>query len=199
MITLGLTGSIATGKSTVAQCFIQLGVPVFDADAFVHITLDEGGSAVQKVAEIFPQALEGKKINRKILGDIVFSDKNKLKQLENIIHPMVRRAEENFLAQSRAHNHKIVVLDIPLLYESGADTLCNYVIVTTVHDTIQQERAIARNSITEEKLQRIKNLQLDDEAKKAKADFVIDTSCSREELFERVKEIWHLSLGGRLG
>lgn len=187
MLVIGLTGSIATGKSFVATIFRKLDIPVFDSDKEVHNLLQ--GKAVEPVGKAFPEVLSENNIDRKKLGDIVFSSPDKRKKLENIIYPLLNEERENFLKECNKKRQKVVILDIPLLFENGLENICDYVIVTYVDEKIQKERALQRNGITEEKFYKIKSLQMADSEKIKKADFVVDTSKSEFTLFREIKDI----------
>ena len=143
------------GKSNAAHVLQRLGVPVHDADGAVHKLMGPGGRAVRKVAEIFPQALAGNRIDRKVLGDLVFGDTPALRRLEAIIHPLVRQSSSAFLAAARRRRARIAVLDIPLLYESGGEKSVDAVIVVSAPKQIQRQRVMARPGMTEEKFRAI--------------------------------------------
>lgn len=148
MLIIGLTGSIGVGKSNVAKEFRLLGIDVFDADREVHKMLGRGGIAVKKIAEIFPETLANGAIDRKKLGDIVFKDSGKLQKLENIVHPLVRAAEHRFISKGRTLQKKMVVLDIPLLFEKGFNQACDYNIVVIAPLFIQRERVLRRSNMS---------------------------------------------------
>lgn len=188
MVIIGLTGSIATGKSFVARCFAKLGAKVFDADKTVHGLLTYG-AAVSKIKEIFPEVFEDGVINRKKLGAIIFADEKKRKMLEEIIHPLVVEKRKNFIKESKQEKVKIVVLEIPLLFETGAEKECNRIIVTTADAKLQEKRAMEREGMTKEKFEKINKLQMGSEEKVKKADFVIDTGLSEFAVFREVKRI----------
>jgi len=172
---LGITGGIATGKSTVAGIFRAQDVPVFDADAEVHQLMSQSGAAVEDIARLFPETVRNGAIQRKTLGAIVFADNAKLKQLEAILHPRVRAAELQFLDEARTHGAPLVVLEIPLLFETDAHTLCDAVLVTHCAEDVQKERIMARAGMTEDKMQRILDRQIDPALKIKRADYLIDT------------------------
>jgi dephospho-CoA kinase len=189
MIVVGLTGSIATGKSFVARCFTKLGAAVFDADESVHQLLTFGGEAVKTVRETFPTAYVEGEIDRKILGKIVFNDAEKRKTLEKIIHPLVDNKRKEFLKKAEADKIKVVVLEIPLLFETQREALCDYVVVTTVDSYTQEKRALERPGMTREKFDAVNKLQMESSLKVKKADFVIDTGMSEFSVFREVKRI----------
>ena len=189
MIVVGLTGSIGMGKSNAAHVLQRLGVPVHDADGAVHKLMGPGGRAVRKVAEIFPQALAGNRIDRKVLGDLVFGDTPALRRLEAIIHPLVRQSSRAFLAAARRRRARIAVLDIPLLYESGGEKSVDAVIVVSAPKQIQRQRVMARPGMTEEKFRAIVARQVPDAEKRRRADYVVLTGGHRGETFRQLKRI----------
>lgn len=191
MIIIGLTGSIATGKTYVGKCFAKLGAKVFNADEAVHELLTYGGAAVKKVRDLFPETYVEGCICRKELGKIVFGCAEKRKQLESAIHPLVAQMRERFLENARVQKISLAVLEIPLLFESNIKTSCDYVVVTTVDPKIQKSRALEREGMTEDRFHAINILQMASEEKSKRADFVIDTNASEFSVFRKVKEIMH--------
>jgi dephospho-CoA kinase len=189
MIVVGLTGSIGMGKSNAAHVLRRLGVPVHDADGAVHKLMGPGGRAVRQVAEAFPQALAGDRIDRKVLGDLVFGDTPALRRLEAIIHPLVRQSSRIFLAAARRRRAQIAVLDIPLLYESGGDNTVDAVIVVSAPRQIQRQRVMARPGMTEEKFRAILARQVPDVEKRRRADYVVFSGGHRGETFRQLKRI----------
>ena len=175
MIILGLTGSIGMGKSNAATMLRRLGVPVHDADAAVHRLLGPGGRAVKRVAAAFPEALAGNRIDRKRLGDRVFGDTPALRRLESILHPLVRESSQAFLAQSARRRARLVVLDIPLLFESGIEDSVDGVIVVTAPAAIQRQRVMRRPGMTAEKFRAILARQVPDSEKRRRATYVVRT------------------------
>jgi dephospho-CoA kinase len=179
VIILGLTGSIGMGKSTAASVLRQLRVPVHDADASVHRLMNHGGAAVGFIEAAFPgTALDGA-IDRKELGRRVFADPAALKRLESILHPMVRAQERIFLETCRALRHPIVVLDIPLLYETGGEKRCDSVIVVTAPKFLQDQRVLKRPGMSRERLKEIVSKQMPDAEKRKRADFVVPTGLGK--------------------
>ena len=174
---LGLTGSIGMGKSTAARLLRAQGVPVFQADQYVHRLLNKGGIAVGAVARAFPAAYDkkGQKIDRVRLGRVVFQNPSARKILEDILHPLVRKAEERFIRIWRARVVRVAVLDIPLLYETRADVLCDAVLVVSAPASVQRARVLARKGMTPEKLKTIRTAQMSDAQKRARADAVLNT------------------------
>ncbi len=189
MIILGLTGSIATGKTFVAKCFTKLGAEVFNADETVHKLLTYGGKAVKQVKEFFPESYNEGCIDRQKLGKIVFNNNEKRKKLEEIIHPIVAKERENFLQAAKKNKIKMVILEIPLLFESRIKTDCDHIIVTIVDHETQKQRALARDGMTLERFEAINNLQMDSNEKARRADFVIDTKASEFAVFRKIKNI----------
>lgn len=182
MILLGLTGSIGMGKSTVGAMFRQLGIPLFDADAAVHELYAPGGAAVAPMAAAFPEALKDGGIDRSVLAAAVIRDPACLKQIEAIVHPLVGQARQDFLAAARARGEKLVVLDIPLLFEgfrargrTAAQEGIDHVAVVSAPAEQQRARVLARPGMTEEKFAAILAKQVPDAEKRALADTVIDT------------------------
>jgi dephospho-CoA kinase len=189
MIVVGLTGSIATGKSFVARCFAKLGAAVFDADENVHELLTFGGEAVKPVRDVFPEVYCEGEIDRAALGKIVFKDADKRQVLEKIIHPLVDKRRKDFLKKAKADKIKVVVLEIPLLFETERESLCDYVVVTTVDAYTQEKRALERDGMTREKFNAVNKLQMESKQKVKKADFVLDTGLSEFAVFREVKKI----------
>lgn len=177
MIVLGLTGSIGMGKSTAARMFKRMGVPVFDSDADVHKALSPKGAAFEEVAVTFPDAWDKKTrtINRTLLGGIVFEDADARKQLESILHPIVQAGQKKFIVGMTRLGKKLVVLDIPLLFEIGAQGRVDYTICVTAPDVIQRRRVLSRPNMSEEKFLKILDHQMPDAQKRTLADFVVQT------------------------
>ncbi|MEO6216989.1 MAG: dephospho-CoA kinase [Sphingomonas sp.] len=176
MITLGLTGSIGMGKSTVAGMFEELGVPVFDADATVHRLQGEGGRLVAAIEAMLPDTTGPKGVDRTLLGEAVLSDPRALKQLEALVHPAVAEERAAFLA---AHGEApLVVFDVPLLFETGGESRVDKVAVVSAPADIQRARVLARPGMTEARLDAILARQMPDAEKRARADFVIPTGGS---------------------
>ena len=174
MVVIGLTGSIGMGKSTTAQFFAEAGVPVHDADSAVHRLYS--GQAAPLIEAEFPGVSDAKGIDRDKLAKRVLGDPEALRRLEGIIHPLVRREEARFLDEAERAGAPIAVLDIPLLFETGADRRVDAVVVVTAPPNIQRERAFRRAGMTEEKFQVLLAKQMPDAEKRRRADFVVDTS-----------------------
>jgi dephospho-CoA kinase len=193
LIVLGLTGSIGMGKSTAAAMLRRLGVPVFDADVVVHRLLAPSGAAVPVVSAAFPGvATKDGGTDRALLGQRVFTDPAALKRLEAILHPMVAAEEKRFLARSRARRVPLVVLDIPLLFETGAERRCDYVLVVSAAALVQRQRVMRRPGMTEIRLNSILRKQMPDHRKRRRADFVVRTGAGRNLTLRRLKAIVRL-------
>jgi dephospho-CoA kinase len=173
---LGLTGSIGMGKSTTARMFAEAGVPVFDSDAVVHRLYAAGGAAVAPVAAAFPGVVEDGAISRPKLSAALAGDSGGFDRLNAIVHPLVAREREHFLAEAEADGHRLVVFDIPLLFETGGDALVDGVLVVTAPESVQRQRVLARPGMTDAKLDQILSRQTPDAEKRERADFIIDTS-----------------------
>ena len=180
MIVLGLTGSIGMGKSTAAAALRRLGVPLYDADAEIHRMLAKGGAAVGAVEEAFPGVRgEAGAIDRKALGQRVFGRPEELRRLEKILHPMVRAVERKWVARARGRGARLVVLDIPLLFETDRIDRIDGVIVVTAPAWLQRARVMRRPGMSGARLTAILNSQLPDREKRRRADFLVYTGLSR--------------------
>jgi dephospho-CoA kinase len=190
VIILGLTGSIGMGKSNAAATLRRLGVRLFDADAEVHRLLAPGGEAVGPVEARFPGVRnEAGGVDRRSLGQLVFRDPPALRRLEAILHPMVRRAERRVVAQARARRERLVVLDIPLLFESGGVERCHFVLVVSAPLRLQRERVMRRPGMSKGRFADILRAQMPDREKRLLADFVVATALGRSVTFRRLKAI----------
>lgn len=189
MIIAALTGSIGMGKSTVLRMFADLGAAVWNADEAVHRLYAKGGGAVGPVAEAFLGVIANGAIDRDRLSKLVLGDAAKLKQLESIVHPLVAADREEFVTKARGTSAEIAVLDIPLLFENRGESAFDAVIVVSAPASVQRERVLARAGMTEEKFAAILSRQTPDAEKRARADFVIDTSQSLEETRDEVARI----------
>jgi len=193
---LGLTGSIGMGKSTTAGLFRELGVPVHDADAAVHdIYAHEG---VAPVEAAFPGVTVDGRIDRARLGPLVLNDGPAMKRLEAIVHPLVRAREAAFLEQAGHDGAKIAVLDIPLLFETGAEDRVDAVVVVSAPESVQRARVLARPGMTEAKLLAIASRQMPDSEKRRRADFIIETGNGVPAARAQVVALVHV-LSDRLG
>ena len=174
MLILGLTGSLAMGKSATAKMFAEEGVPVHDADAVVHRLYE--GEATPAIEAAFPGTTVGGKVDREKLGKYVLGDAAAIKRLEQIVHPLVHAAAQRFMAQAEASGAPVAVVDVPLLFETGGDKRCDAVVVVSAPADLQRRRAFERPGMTEAKLAAILAKQMPDAEKRARADFVVDTS-----------------------
>ena len=186
---VGLTGSIGMGKSETAKLFARLGIPVHDADAAVHALYEQGGAAVAPIERAFPGAVKDGRVDRTSLAAQLGGDQDAFRRLEAIVHPLVRESERAFLKAAAARGDKLVVLDIPLLLETGSHTRVDAIVVVSANPDAQRARVLARPGMTEEKLDSILARQLPDVEKRAKADFVIETDKGLPQAFEDVKRV----------
>jgi dephospho-CoA kinase len=174
MFVIGLTGSVGMGKSTTARFFAEQGVPVHDADAVVHRLYE--GEAAADIEAAFPGTTANGKVDREKLARRVLNDPAALARLERIVHPLVHAAEDELLARAHADGKDVVVLDIPLLFETGADKRVDAVVVVSAPAEEQRARALARPGMTAEKLAAVLAQQMPDNEKRRRADFVVDSS-----------------------
>lgn len=189
MLVLGLTGSIGMGKSTAAGLFRSLGVPVHDADAAVHKLFRKDGAAVATIEKRFPDAVIGGAVDRERLGKLVFGDSGALRDLEAIVHPLVRRARDRFLALQRRAGRRAAVLDVPLLFETGGESVCDKVFVVSAPAFLQRQRVLARPGMTESRLSSILKKQMPDREKRRRADYVLPTGLGRAVTTREIKRI----------
>ena len=187
MIRIALTGSIGMGKSTVAAMFERCGVPVFDADAVVRCLQSPGGGLVDKIGELFPGCIRDGTLDRDCLAQIVLSDRSRLAELEAIVHPAVRQARDDFVADHEGA--QALVFEIPLLFETGGQKDFDKVVVVSAPPEVQRARVMARSGMTEAKLNSILARQTPDEEKRRRADFVIDTGTDLSTTEAQVREI----------
>ena len=178
MIIIGITGSIGMGKTTISSMLKFLGIPIFDSDKHVKYILEEDNFVINKIHKIWPDTItlikRKKIINKVILGDRIFENKNNRIILEKIIHPIVKNKRNAFLHKHKSVN--IIGLDVPLLYETGTDKICDYVFLVNALESIQRKRVLARPNMTKEKFEQIKFAQWSYEKKKKKKPFIINTS-----------------------
>jgi dephospho-CoA kinase len=193
---LGLTGSIGMGKSATAAIFRRLGILVHDADAAVHALYR--GAAAPLIEVAFPGTVAGGIVDRAALGRIVLGSPERLKQLEAIVHPLVRAQEEVFLARAVASGAPVAVLDIPLLLETGAQGRCDAVLVVTAPGSVQEERVLARPEMTAQKFEAIRAKQMPDAEKRARAHFLVETGRGHAAAEAQVRDILK-ALAGRPG
>ena len=192
---LGLTGSVGMGKSTAAAMLRRLGVPVYDADAAVHRMMSKGGTAVAAVAAAFPGVETQGAIDRRALGERVFGNDAAMKRLEAIIHPRVRDDEARFLHRMRRRRAKLVVMDVPLLFESGRDKRYDATMVVTAPAFLQRARVLARPGMTAAKLAAILVRQLPDAEKRRRADFIVPSGLGRALTWRRLRQALRALVG----
>ena len=186
---VGLTGSIGMGKTETARMFARLGIPVYDADAAVHALYERSGGAVAAIAAEFPGTVRDGKVDRAALSRAVTADKRALSRLESIVHPLVAKEQQVFLEKAGADGAEMVVLDIPLLFESGGHARMDAVVVVSAPHHVQRARVLAREDMSEDKLDHILARQMPDAEKRAKAHFVIETDKGLDDAFEQVKKV----------
>jgi dephospho-CoA kinase len=187
MVILGLTGSVGMGKSATAKMFAEEGVPVHDADAVVHRLYES--DAVPLIEAAFPGTTAGGKVDRDRLATQVLGDDAAIRRLESVVHPLVAEARDRFLVEAERNGAPVVVLDIPLLFETGGDTRCDAVVVVSAPPDVQRARTFERPGMTEQKFAAILAKQLPDAEKRARADFVVDTSKGFEAARAQVRDI----------
>ena len=187
MLILGLTGSIGMGKSTTAKLFAEAGVPIYDADATVHRIYQ--GEAAPAIETAFPGTTVEGKVDRAKLSAKVLHDPAAIKQLEQIVHPMLGASRQKFLDDAEGSGAPVVVMDIPLLFETGGEKRVDAVVVVTTSPEAQRERIMARGTMTSEALDAILARQLPDAEKRRRADFVVDTSHGLDPVRERIRDI----------
>jgi dephospho-CoA kinase len=187
VIILGLTGSIGMGKSTTAKLFAEAGVPVYDADATVHMIYE--GEAAPAVEAAFPGTTVNGKVDRTRLSARVVHDPLAMKQLEQIVHPMLGASRQKFLSDAEQAGAPVAVVDVPLLFETGGEKRVDAVVVVTTSPEIQRARILARDNMTPEKLDAILARQLPDAEKRKRAHFVVDTSHGLDPVRARIRDI----------
>ena len=187
MIILGLTGSIGMGKSTTAKLFAEAGVPVYDADATVHRLYE--GEAAPAIEAAFPGTTVDGKVDRARLSARVVNDPAAIKRLEGIVHPMLGASRQKFLHDAEQSGEPVVVVDVPLLFETGGEKRVDAVVVVTTSPEIQRERVLTRANMTPEMLAMVLTRQLPDAEKRKRADFVVDTSHGLDPVRARIRDI----------
>jgi dephospho-CoA kinase len=196
MLVIGLTGSIGMGKSAAAAHFRARGVPVCDADAEVHRLYE--GDAVPAIAAAFPRAVRVGKVDRALLAQEVAGSPDKLKRLEAIVHPMVVKAEIDFLREQERRGAKLAVLEIPLLFETDARSRVDVSVVVSAPEEVQRERVRVRPGMTQEKFEALLERQLSDAEKRARADFIVDSGTTLADMELQIDKLIE-SLEGRAG
>lgn len=189
MTLLGLTGSIGMGKSTVGGMFRQLGIPVYDVDAEIHKLYAEGGAGVEPVRAAFPEAVVDNRVDRTRLSKLVVGNEAEIKRLESVIHPLLGSGRAAFFEEAEGDGHTLVVLDIPLIFETGGEGRVDKIAVVSAPKDVQKDRVLQREDMTEEKFEAILARQVPDAEKRARADYVINTNCPPEATFEQVKAL----------
>jgi dephospho-CoA kinase len=184
---IGLTGSIGMGKSTVAQMFVDEGVPLFDADAAVHQLQGPGGALVEEIEALFPGTTTSEGVDRQKLGAAVLGDPAALQRLEGLIHPAVAQLRQAFLEKHR--DDPMILFDIPLLFEKGGAKGVDHIIVVSAGPEQQRARVLGRPGMSEQRFEQIKSLQMPDADKRQKADSVIDTSLPHAETRRQVQKL----------
>jgi dephospho-CoA kinase len=184
---LCLTGSLGMGKSTVAKFFAEEGIPVHDSDAAVHALYE--GEAVPLIEAAFPGSVTGGKVDRAKLAGMVLNDNAALARLETIVHPLVTASRERFLTDAQAKGVPVVVLDVPLLFETIAQSRCDAVVVVSAPPDLQRQRALQRPGMTDEKFAALIAKQMPDAEKRRRADFIVDSSKDFEHTRAQIREI----------
>ncbi len=189
MLLIGLTGSIGMGKSETAKMFAAEGVPVYDADAEVHKLYQPGGAAVDLLEEAFPGVVQNGAVDRALLSKQVIGKPDALKKLESIVHPLVGQANRAFLEKSAKAGAEMVLLDIPLLFETGGRERVDVIVVVSAPYELQRERVLARPDMTEEKFQEIFAKQVSDADKRAGADYIVESDKGLDHARAQVRDI----------
>ncbi len=193
MIVVGLTGSIAMGKSTVASMFAQFGAPVFDADAAVRDFYS--GDGARAVGDIFPGAIVEGRVDRERLSHLVLHDIGALNRLESLVHPVVAAARSRFVKQAASQGRRLVVVDVPLLLEIGGQTAVDIIVVVSAAEPVQRARALARSGMSEERLDSILSRQMSNLEKRRRSHFIIDTNGSHDETRAQVGQFLRSAAG----
>lgn len=187
MLVIGLTGGIGMGKSAAAEHFARAGVPVFNADACVHRLYE--GEAVRPIEAAFPGVTRDGRVDRTLLAAKLAGSQQRLKQLEQIVHPMVVKAEIDFLREQEDRGAKLAVLEIPLLFETGADARVDVTVVLSAPPEVQRKRVLARPGMTIDRLEHLIARQLPDAEKRARADFIVDSSTSLADMHAEIDKL----------
>jgi dephospho-CoA kinase len=177
------------GKTETAKLFARLGIPVYHADEAVHALYGQGGAAVPKIAKAFPGSVKRGAVDRRALKRILAGRDAAFKRLEKIVHPLVARARQNFLTKARKAKAEFVVLDIPLLFETGGEKSVDAVVVVSAPLAVQRERVLSRSGMTVKTWETLLSRQMPDAEKRAKADFVIETDKGLDHAFASVKRV----------
>ena len=189
MLRIGITGSIGMGKSETAALFGEWGIPVYDADAAVHALYQKGGAAVEPLGEVFPDAVREGAVDRAALSRIALADKEKMRLLEKIVHPLLKAARARFIAEAERKEVPAILFDIPLLFETGGESSLDVVIVASAPLEIQKARVLERAGMTEEKFSALLARQMSDMEKRKKADYIVRTDKGIPDARAQVKTI----------
>jgi len=195
MMVLGLTGSIGMGKSHAASVLADFGARVHDADRVVHELLAPGGAAVASVAALFPDCIAGDAVDRPVLGARVFGDARALSALEAVLHPMVTADRNRQLRLWQRQGVGLCILDIPLLFETGAERSCDATVLVTAPGFVQQARVLTRKGMTEDRLRHILDRQIPDREKRRRADFIVQTGLSKAFTRSQLYAVVHWARG----
>lgn len=187
MLVIGLTGGIGMGKSSASAHFRHRGVPVFDADAYVHALYE--GAAVPAIEAAFPGTTRAGRVDRALLAKEVADNPERLRQLESIVHPLVVQAEIDFLRAEEKKGTRLAVLDIPLLFETSAETRVDVTVALSTPEAVQRARVLARPGMSAEKFEALRARQLSDAERRAKADFVVDSGSTLENLYAQLDRL----------
>lgn len=187
MLVIGLTGGMGMGKSSAAAYFRQIGVPVFDADAYVHQLYE--GSAVPAVERAFPGVVVEDRVDRALLAKEIAGQPSRLKELEAIVHPLVVEAEIAFLLEQESKGERLAVLEIPLLFETGAETRVDVTIAVSAPEDVQRARVLERPGMTVEKFEGLRKRQLSDAARRAQSDYVVENRTTLENLQAQLNDL----------
>lgn len=187
MLVVGLTGSIGMGKSTAAKRFRDQGIPVFDADAVVHALYE--GRAAPLIEDAFPGTVAQGKVDRRLLAQALMGDKARIKELEKIVHPLVREERETWLERQKRDGAAMVVLEVPLLFETGGDKSVDVTVLVTAPPEIQRARVLERPGMTPEKFESLLANQMSDEEKRKRADYIVDTNQPIEKTAQEIDKL----------
>jgi len=188
-VVIGLTGSIGMGKTTASKMLHRLGLPICDSDSLVHKMLAKGGAAVPFVSDVFDNVISGGAIDREALGKQVFGNAEALKQLEQIMHPLVRAAQKKFIKTCFGRRLFSVVLDVPLLFEVETDKFCDLTLVVSAPKFIQEQRVLARPGMTQERFEATLRRQMPDFEKRKRADIIVQTGLNKRQTLDQLTKI----------
>lgn len=189
-IVIGLTGSIGMGKSTAAKILSKFDIPIYCADEATHNLMKKDKATIKKITAVFPEVMKKREIDRKSLGSHVFANPTQLKKLEKIIHPLEKKEEIKFIKMARKKKYRAAVLEVPLLFETGREKLCDIVICVTASQAQQKTRVLSRKGMNAQKFKKIIALQLSDKEKRQKSDFVVNTGKSLIDTKRQLSLIW---------